>query len=612
MTLLLSVTVKIALLTLGGLAATAMLRRLSAAMRHWVLATTMFCCLCVPAVELLLPSWSISLPATWLAPSATSSLQLSSEAPAPRADVQNAPVDETNHAGTSGRLSPAATLVGIWIGGALVGLLVLSVGLLRLRSLAARSEPLSAGAWRSIADDIAARYGIRRSVRLLRCPHATLLATWGLIRPTVLLPEGAETWTEDRIRVVLRHELAHIHRGDWAVSLTASVLKAVYWFNPLVWLACRQLRHESERACDDLVLGSGISASEYATHLLDVARESALRRHPWSPAIAIAHRSMLEGRIRAMLNGRLNREPLTTFMRATTVAAIATVAVSVGVVTLSGDSRSTAAPDVHMIPAGTLPLLNADATPGAISPARLQAAAGAQTQARGGTIEGVLYDQFGGLLPGVSLKLTQVATGSAQSSSTSRAGAFSFSGLAAGDYDLVTDLPGFVSVKNTLHAEPGATVRRYISLPIGVLQETIQVTCAAADLRTSQPTAPSASATPGASQGQPTGPNGTEPKIAAAFTGGVGGQIRVPRKVSHANPVCPTGVTPETTLVRLEGRIGIDGLFSDLHDAGSKVQPAYVTSALDAARKWVFTPTLLNGAPIEANMRLMISYAWSN
>ena len=114
----------------------------------------------------------------------------------------------------------------------------------------------------------------------------------------------------------------------------------MYWFNPLLWLAYRRLRHEGERACDDLVLSSGISGSEYAAHLLDVARESAQRRHPWSPAIAIAHHSMLERRVRAMLNARVNREPLTVFVRAATVAVIAAVTVSIGVVTLSGNTRA--------------------------------------------------------------------------------------------------------------------------------------------------------------------------------------------------------------------------------------------------------------------------------
>jgi len=79
-------------------------------------------------------------------------------------------------------------------------------------------------------------------------------------------------------------------------------------------------------------------------------------------------------------------------------------------------------------------------------------------------------------------------------------------------------------------------------------------------------------------------------------------------KLSDTHPVCPTGVVPESTVVELAGRIGIDGLFSDLHDVSTSAQPAYVASALDAARKWVFTPTLLNGAPIEANITVTVHY----
>jgi hypothetical protein len=375
--------------------------------------------------------------------------------------------------------------------------------------------------------------------------------------------------------------------------LTADLLKAVYWFNPLLWIACRRLRHEAERACDDLVLTSGISAPAYATHLLDVARESALRRDPWSPAIAIAHRSMLEGRVRAMLNARLNRTPLTTFTRATTVAAIAAVALSVGVVSLSGNAPTIAAPDDQPV-----------------APVPSRAEAPAQAQATGGTIEGVLYDQFGGLLPGASVRLTQVTTGSSQTSSSNRSGAFSFAGLAAGDYELVTDLPGFIPVKIVLHAEQGQTVRRYIAVPIGTIQETIHVSCRTADLNTSRPSAPAGSTTPGAT-GQRQGSRGAEPKLPATFTGGIGGQIKAPTKLSHTNPVCPTGVTPESTVVRLTGRIGIDGLFTDLHEVSNTPAP-YVASALDAARQWVFTPTLLNGAPIEANINVTVSYSWSN
>jgi len=256
-------------------------------------------------------------------------------------------------------------------------------------------------------------------------------------------------------------------------------------------------------------------------------------------------------------------------------------------------------------------VLNADAGRTSSAPARSRAAAPAQTQARGGTIEGVLYDQFGGLLPGTSVTLTQLANGSSQHSQTDRSGLFVFRDLPAGDYEVATELPGFVSVKVVIRAEPGATVRRHITLPVGTLEETIQVICSAASLAPARPSAPGGSATPGAANRQAAGPRGSEPKIPSTFTGGIGGQIKVPRKLSHTNPVCPTGVPPDATVVRLAGRIGIDGLFTDLHDVSNMPAP-YVASAMDAARQWVFTPTLLNGAPIEVNISVTVHYSWPN
>ena len=613
MTFLLSVTIKIACLMLVALAATALLRRRSAALRHWVLATALFGCLCLPALELFTPAWSIPLPAAWSAPSANPSLRIVSEPTAVRTSARPTGGDATDASRLDGLPSLAILLASAWIIGVVVGVAMLVAGLWRLRTLAAESELVSAGLWRDLADDVARRYGLRRHVRLISCRHSTMLATWGVMNPTILLPAAAQEWTHDRIQAVLHHELAHVLRGDWAVALTAHVLRSVYWFNPMLWLACRQLRHEGERACDDLVLTSGMSGSEYAAHLLDVAREFAQRGRPWSPAIAIAHHSMLEGRVRAMLAVRVNREPLSSLGRTTIVAALAAVTVSIGVATVSGHTAITPKPDVSLLPAGTLPVLTPDQERRSVEPPAAKAAApAAQTQPAGGTIEGVLYDQYGGLLPGASVTLTQVGGGSSQNTLTDRGGSFVFRGLAAGDYEFVTNLPGFLSVKNVVRAEQGATVRRYITLPIGTVQETINVTCPAPDSTSSRPTAPTASTTPGPAQRQAArGQSGTEPKIPATFTGDIGGQIKAPTKLSHTNPVCPSGVTPRSTVVKLAGRIGIDGLFSDLHDTGTDTEAAYVASAMEASRKWVFTPTLLNGAPIEANITVTVSYSWN-
>jgi beta-lactamase regulating signal transducer with metallopeptidase domain len=509
--------------------------------------------------------------------------------------------------------SPLMILAAVWAIGAAAGVATLCVGLVRLRKLAAVSEPVSLGQWRETADAVARQYGVRRHVRILLCPDRALLATWGIVNPTILLPPGAEQWSADRIHAVLHHELAHVLRGDWVVALTGTVLRSIYWFNPLLWMACRQLRHEGERACDDLVLASGMSGAEYATHLVDVARESAHRRHPWSPAIAIAHRSMLEERVRAMLNTRVNRAPVTNLVRSATVLTMAAATLSVGIVTLSGSAERTAS-DIRATAAETPPGSPVASEARLVEAAALPStAATAQAQDAGGIIEGVLYDQFGGLLPGASVRLTAHAAGGARNTVTSRAGAFVFRGLAAGDYELVTELPGFVTVKNVLRAEPGTTVRRHITLPIGTVQETIHVTCQTSSRATTRPTAPTSSTSPGAAPRQATaGQRGTEPKIPSTFTGGIGGQIKAPTKLLHVSPVCPSSAVPEPAVVRLAGRIGIDGLFTDLHDVGRDTQAAYVESALEAAREWVFTPTQLNGVPIEVNITVTVSYSWSN
>ena len=93
----------------------------------------------------------------------------------------------------------------------------------------------------------------------------------------------------------------------------------------------------------------------------------------------------------------------------------------------------------------------------------------------------------------------------------------------------------------------------------------------------------------------------------------MGGQIKAPRKTRSENPLCPTGGPAVNTLVRLSARIGIDGYVSDVKLAdrpNSTPAPEFVESALDAVTLWQFTPTLLNGVPVEVPMTVLISYTW--
>jgi hypothetical protein len=142
--------------------------------------------------------------------------------------------------------------------------------------------------------------------------------TWGVLRPVILLPRDAEGWSDERLVLVLRHELAHVARHDVASQLTACVARALYWPNPLVWYAERALRRECEQACDDAVLAAGTRPTRYAEELLDIARTVTEGRvAALAPSFASA--APIERRVRALLDARVRRRP-TTRMHAMTGA----------------------------------------------------------------------------------------------------------------------------------------------------------------------------------------------------------------------------------------------------------------------------------------------------
>ena len=156
-----------------------------------------------------------------------------------------------------------------------------------------------------ISQEIAARIGLRRPVQLLRSSEETVPLAAGLRKPAILLPASAAGWSPERLRVVLLHEMAHIRRKDCLTQALGELIVCIYWFHPLVWLALRRLRAERERASDDLVLHAGTKPSDYAGHLLDLAR--VLQPAGLSHAVVGMAAPDLEPRLRAILNPKVNR-----------------------------------------------------------------------------------------------------------------------------------------------------------------------------------------------------------------------------------------------------------------------------------------------------------------
>ncbi|HWI56117.1 MAG TPA: M56 family metallopeptidase, partial [Bacillota bacterium] len=202
----------------------------------------------------------------------------------------------------------AAAILAVWLGGAGGMLLWLAIGRLRLGAVSRAAESVADCDWLVLLRQLCEQLQIQRRVTLLQSADGVMPATWGWWRPVILVPAEADEWSPERRRVVLLHELAHVKRWDCLTHLIARLACAVYWFNPLVWVAARRMDIERERACDDLVLNGGCKASDYAAHLVEIARS--YRRVPQLAAIAMARSSHLEGRIVAIVDAsRTRRAP---------------------------------------------------------------------------------------------------------------------------------------------------------------------------------------------------------------------------------------------------------------------------------------------------------------
>lgn len=172
-------------------------------------------------------------------------------------------------------------LILAWLAGILFHLARLGLGLFGLYRLCRSSAPFDGARDVCLADD---------------GPLA-----FGLFRPMILLPRDADNWPLARLVAVLAHERAHLARHDSLTQLLAQLVCAVYWPNPVLWLAARAMRHQAEIAADNAVLAAGVRPSDYAAELLQLAGRK-LRL----PAPAMAAPS-LEARVKSVLSPDLSR-----------------------------------------------------------------------------------------------------------------------------------------------------------------------------------------------------------------------------------------------------------------------------------------------------------------
>jgi beta-lactamase regulating signal transducer with metallopeptidase domain len=350
---------KATLLLVAALVATISLRRSTAGARHLVWLAALVGVLALPLLSRIpslkvgiLPNVFGSATPTALAPVVARDVTAATPSPSPTvAAVFSTEETRAVSGGVAGGISggvaggvanalPALTTTGYsilamiafaWASVALglVGWLI--AGAISVRRIVANARELTSPDWTTPLCEVADRLDLDVPPRIVISDAIEMAFACRALTPTIVLPASAETWTDDRRRAVLFHELAHIKRHDLLGHTLGRLACALYWFHPLVWTAAKRLRAESERACDDLVLTCGARPSEYAQHLLDMVTN--VRDHG-APIMALpmARKKEFEGRMLAILDPAIRRASPGRLQAAAVVATLGVLSLTVAAV----------------------------------------------------------------------------------------------------------------------------------------------------------------------------------------------------------------------------------------------------------------------------------------
>jgi GWxTD domain-containing protein len=185
-----------------------------------------------------------------------------------------------------------------WFAGVFLLVSRLNLGLIaarRMKFVATRPVPTEL---QLLLQQLSRRMGVERTIKLASSTLVQVPTVVGWFRPVILIPLGCLMGlSSSQVEAVLAHELAHIRRHDYLVSVFQSVAETLLFYHPAVWWVSQRIRLEREHCCDDLAVGISRDALGYAKALsfLEERRASV-------PMVALgANGGVLAMRIRRLL-----------------------------------------------------------------------------------------------------------------------------------------------------------------------------------------------------------------------------------------------------------------------------------------------------------------------
>jgi TonB family protein len=206
-----------------------------------------------------------------------------------------------------------------------------------------------------------------------------------------------------------------------------------------------------------------------------------------------------------------------------------------------------------------------------------------------GKTSGIIHDPSGAGVANATIIMTNEEAKTIDMTTTDREGNFVFKPLPAGNYELQVLKPGFEAYREpqvSLEAGRDFSVARV--LQVGAVTEHVTVV-----------------------------PDSTTKPAPAETTSGkpsrlsIGGQVQAAKIVTRVQPIYPESARSAgiSGTVVLHAVIGMDGKPLSLRVKNSQIDPDLARSAVEAVSQWRYTPTLLNGEPIEVDTTITVNYS---
>lgn len=241
------------------------------------------------------------LPALPQAPRAQHRIRLIGPGPMPERIA-----DELEPERVAGSLEPASGVWWpglVWLAGSGLLLARFGIGQMLLVLLRRRCQRLTGGGVVARVHAVAGRLGIRRRITILEARTALGPATFGVWRPTLILPRDFDKdFGEPAQEAMLAHELAHLAARDTAWHGFTDLVAALLWWQPLVWWTRSRLHAAGEAAADDASLVIQDGPQLLASSLVELGKRLTQQRRPaWLAAAGNGFRSGLGRRVERLL-----------------------------------------------------------------------------------------------------------------------------------------------------------------------------------------------------------------------------------------------------------------------------------------------------------------------